>query len=121
VTALLRAIGLPESLAAAIVIVLALAWLAWPIWLSPALEGRQTLVNWLVPAHPLLAINGQLSQLGIWTERPLMYRWTVLNQDVSYEMPGNPVWCIAVHGLIGLMAFVSRMFLVPSPGTPGEG
>jgi hypothetical protein len=113
-TSLLRRLHFNDTFAPAVVILLAIAWLSWPIWLSPALEGRQALVDWLVPAHPLLAINAQVLHLGIWTERPMMYRWTILNQDVSYQMPTNPLWCIIVHLGIGVGAMVTGSH----PGEP---
>jgi hypothetical protein len=90
--------GMPSILSAAIVMIISLAWLAWPIWLSPCLAGHETLVNWLAFAHPPLAINGVLIDQGIWTERPRMYGWTALNQDVSYSMPSSVLWCVVLHG-----------------------
>ena len=70
---------------------LALAWLSWPVWLSPWIAGRDRLVAWLVAAHPLFALDGALRHLGPpWTEHHWMYtRLTVLNQDVFYSLPGG--------------------------------
>jgi hypothetical protein len=99
---LLHRLGIHAIAAATIVVVVALAWLAWPIWLSPYLAGRQTLVNWLVFAHPILTLNGVLIDQAIWTERPHMYAWTALNQDVSYSMPTNIAWCVILHVLLGV-------------------
>jgi hypothetical protein len=89
--------------AAAIVVTLALAWLTWPIWLSPHLHGAdsENFVSWLVWLHPLFAINGALPNLGTWTHQPIMYHLTNLGQDVPYTLPQS-VWpCVALHGLIG--------------------
>jgi hypothetical protein len=102
-TALLRQLGANAVISAAIVVVVALSWLSWPVWLSPWLAGHETLVNWLVFAHPLLAVNGVLINQGVWTERPQMYGWTALNQDVSYSMPGSVWWCAVLHGVAGLV------------------
>jgi hypothetical protein len=117
-------------LASAIVVVLALAWLAWPIWLSPWLEGQSAsrTAAWLVPAHPLLTMNGLLRDLGIWSEFPLAYRLTNLNQHVLYRLPGS-IWpCVAAHlliagalaGLAGLGrgTFKSTNQIDPSASTP---
>jgi hypothetical protein len=100
--ALLRWLGVNAFASAAIVVVVALAWLSWPVWLSPLLAGHESFVNWLVFAHPLLAVNGVLIDQGIWTERPRMYGWTALNQDVSYSMPASMWWCFFWHGVLGV-------------------
>src|SRR4051812_42118501 len=55
-TITLERIKLDRIFASAIVIVLSLFWLTWPIWLSTWLN--ESLVNWLVPAHPMMALNG---------------------------------------------------------------
>jgi hypothetical protein len=102
-TAALVRLRLPPVPASATVVVLALLWLAWPIWLSPWLAGRGTLVDWLTWPHPLLALDGALRHLGPpWTERHFMYtRLTVLNQDVFYTLPGS-IWPSALlHALLG--------------------
>jgi hypothetical protein len=98
----LRAARLPPPFAAAVTTVLFALWLTWPIWLSPHLAGRTTLVNALVVAHPLFAIDHALSDLGPpWTERPLMYNeLSVLNQDVAYALPTTILWSILGHALI---------------------
>jgi len=101
-TMLLARIGTHAVVSAAIVLVIALAWLSWPVWLSPYLAGHQTLVNALVAGHPLLAVNGTLIDEEIWTERPQMYGWTALNQDVSFSMPASVFWCVILHAGIGV-------------------
>lgn len=85
--------------AAMATIIIGLLWLTWPIWLSPWMN--QTLVNGLVPAHPLLVVNGLLGHLGIWTEHAIAYRLTNLDQDVYYALPRNLIPCASVHLLIG--------------------
>ena len=55
----------------------------------------------LVVAHPLLSLNAVLIDQGIWTERPQMYGWTALNQDVSYSLPAGIFWCVVVHVAVG--------------------
>jgi hypothetical protein len=108
--ALLRRVGANAVVSAAVVVVVALAWLSWPVWLSPCLAGHETLVDWLVFAHPLLALNGVLIDQGIWTERPLMYGWTALNQDVTYSMPSGVWSCVVLHCALGLAFSVSAAF-----------
>jgi hypothetical protein len=61
---------------AALVTILALAWLSWPVWMSPWLTDAA--IAWLVPAHPLLAINHVLLDLGVWTQQRVMYQVTGL-------------------------------------------
>ena len=96
----------PRVPAAAIVVTLALLWITWPIWLSPHFSslGRPT-VGWLVSTHPLLAINGAVPNLGIWTERPIAY-WhlTSLGQDIAYELPRSVLPCAILHLSIGVAA-----------------
>lgn len=92
------------TLAAAAVTIVALLWLTWPVWLSRALLGPSgdTIVAWLVPAHPLFAINGVLiPHFDTWDRHPLAYsRLTVLNQDVSYDLPAGVLWATLLHGAI---------------------
>jgi hypothetical protein len=107
----LHRIGLNAVVSAAIVVSMALAWLSWPIWLSPFLAGHQTLVDWLVFAHPLLAVNGTLVDQGIWTERPQMYGWTALNQDVTYSIPASVMWCVIVHAAVAVVSAMAVAYL----------
>ena len=92
-----------ELFASALATLLALAWLAWPIWLSGWVDRPPVVhaIAWLVPAHPLLALNGLLVHLGVWGELPLMYQLTSLGQDVPYSLPGSVAACVAVHFLLG--------------------
>ncbi len=90
---------IPPSLAAAIVIILQILWLTWPVWLSPSIPGIKP--GWLVSLHPLLAINGVLKDLGIWTEQPLAYGLTTLGQDVEYQLPASPWPAIGANLLLG--------------------
>jgi hypothetical protein len=60
-TAVLAAVRVAPAVAAALVTLLALAWLGWPVWLSPWLAGNEPLVSWLSPAHPLLAIDAAVA------------------------------------------------------------
>ena len=96
--ALRRIIG-PTG-ASAITTLLALAWLAWPIWLSPIAGPR--LVAVLAPFHPLFAINKIFLDLGFWTQQPLMYELTTLGQDVPHALPES-IWpCVLLHALMAL-------------------
>jgi hypothetical protein len=61
------------------------------------------LVEWLVPAHPLLAINGVLIHFDAWDRLPLAYtQLSNLNQDVFYTLPSSILPAVLVHLLIGL-------------------
>jgi hypothetical protein len=99
--ALARATG--ELAASAVATALSLAWLAWPIWLSGSVDRPVVVraIAWLIPVHPLLALNGLLSDLGVWGELPLMYQLTALGQDVPYSLPGSVATCVAMHFLLG--------------------
>jgi hypothetical protein len=117
---LLDALRMPPLLTAAIVTLLAQAWLIWPIWLSAGLSGQggAAVVAWLVPEHPLFAVNAVLQQhLGIWTEHSLMYRLTNLNQDVPYVLPNGPWVAVSVHGVIAatFLAASARLRRPPGP------
>jgi hypothetical protein len=104
-----RALRIPPIAMSPACTIVGIAWLAWPIWLSPWLAGRERLVSWLAFAHPLLTLNSILIDQGIWTERPQMYGWTALNQDVSYAMPPGIGWCVLLHTAGGLLCFAVAM------------
>jgi hypothetical protein len=95
--------------ASAITIVIAFLWLTWPIWLATHLShsNSEFFISYFVPPHPLLAINGVLANLGVWSERPIAYAYLMnLGQDVPYTLPRS-VWpCAAVHLLIGVIGAV---------------
>ena len=107
-TDVLRRAGLAPVFASAFTVVFALAWLAWPVWLSPWLAGRETLVAWLVAPHPLFGLDGALRHLGPpWTERHLMYtKLSVLNQDVFYSLPGGVARTTLFHAGVALLCLV---------------
>ena len=89
----------------AIVSLLALAWLTWPIWLSPALHGESgnRIVAWLVPAHPIFAMNTVLRErFGVWAEQGIAYNLTNLGDDITYSLPVNILRCVLIHAGIGM-------------------
>jgi hypothetical protein len=108
----LRAARCGPTLAAGGTVLLALAWLTWPVWLSGALETSrgQQIVDLLVPAHPLFAVNAVMKQFGAWDHYPaLAYpRLTLLNQDVSYRQPGSIVPSVALHAAIGMALLIPQ-------------
>lgn len=94
---------------AAIVVAVAGAWLTWPIWTSPWITTEAA--AWLAPAHPPLAINRVLLELGVWTQQPWMYRHTTLGQDVAFALP-RTIWpCVLLHAIMatGLLARPARL------------
>ena len=100
----LLAIRCDAVIAAAMGALVGLLWLTWPVWLSHALlkPWGDALVAWLVPAHPLFAINAVLIQFETWDRHTLAYtRLTVLNQDVFYSLPQGVLWATLLHGAIG--------------------
>ena len=107
-TALLRRWWLRGAAAAALVMTIAIAWLSWPVWLSPRLAGRERLVGLLTTPHPLLALDTVFRAAGPpWSERYFMYNLlTVLNQDVAYELPRSVLPAALLHGTIGATALL---------------
>lgn len=106
----LRRTSLPAAAAAAIVIALAFAWLSWPIWLSPWLEGAQgeSIAGALVPVHPLMGVNAIFDERGIWTQQAtLMYSLSNLGQHVRYAFPLHPWWSILLHALLGAVLILA--------------
>src|SRR5206468_12886600 len=84
---LLRHLRLPAALASFLTVLVAIAWLAWPVWASPWVAGHDRVVAALVAPHPMLAVNGVLQHLGPWNQQPLAYNLTVLNQDAFLPLP----------------------------------
>lgn len=105
IVAFLVSLRMPLAPAAGAVTVAGLLWLTWPVWLSHALltPAGDAIVAWLVPAHPLFAINGVLIHFDSWDRLPLAYtRLSNLNQDVFYTLPSSVIPAVLVHMLIGL-------------------
>lgn len=102
---LLSLARIPPPLASFLTTTVALLWLTWPVWLSPALTQQR--VDWLVPAHPLLALNGVVAHLGSWDRMPIAYRsLTVLNQDIPYHLPRSILPAVILHIVIGIPGLV---------------
>jgi hypothetical protein len=100
----IRAARLPMVPSGALTVTLAMLWLTWPIWLSRALTSR--MVEWLAPAHPPLAINGVLAQLGVWSEHAIAYRHLLsLGQDVAYQLPASILAAVFAHVIAGGILF----------------
>jgi hypothetical protein len=90
-----------EAIAAAVVTVVALLWLSWPVWLAVALRGvrGEQVVQWLAPVHPLLALNALFVDQGAWLQSSVIYRHVTLGQDVAYALPGS-VWPSVILHLV---------------------
>ncbi|HWP40495.1 MAG TPA: hypothetical protein VNL70_06170, partial [Tepidisphaeraceae bacterium] len=96
---------IPASAAAGIVVLLALAWLSWPIWTAAHLRGAAAaeIVAAVVHPHPLFATNRVMLNLGLWTQQPLAYGTLLsLGQDVPYELPANILPAALGHLLLGV-------------------
>lgn len=101
-------------LAAGVAVLIGVAWLSCPIWLSHTFQGGsgQKIANWLVAVHPLFAINGTLASLGAWPEQSLAYHLTNLGQDVSYALPSS-IWpSVVFHGIIAMALAVLDWLVV---------
>src|SRR4051812_26030295 len=98
---LLWHVRIPRALASFLTMLVALAWLAWPVWASPWVGGHDRLVATLVAPHPMLAINAVLQHMGLWNQQPLAYNLTVLNQDAYLPLPRSILPAVVVHTIVG--------------------
>ncbi len=118
---LLRVAHVGPTPAAGLTLFIALAWLSWPVWLTPALETShgQAIVDLLVPVHPLFSINGVMKHFGAWDHYPaLAYpTLTVLNQDVSYRQPTGILPAALFHAMFGLALLIPRRSVLET-GSP---
>jgi hypothetical protein len=88
---------------AALTVIVALAWLTWPIWLSRAFDGDAS-AGWVDKAaavHPALSIN--IPNLGVWSEQAIAYHLTDLNQNVPYSPPKTVWGAVLLHGAIAVV------------------
>jgi hypothetical protein len=106
---LLCHVRVPRALASFLTTLLALAWLAWPVWASPWLGGHDRLVAALVGPHPMLAINAVLQHMGLWNQQPLAYNLTVLNQDAYFPLPRSILPAVGVHTIIGAVCLIPAL------------
>lgn len=105
---LFRAIRLNAILSSSLATACALAWLSAPIWMSPNVSAAA--LQRMAGAHPLLAINGVIAHLGVWTEQPIMYRMSRLGQDVAYQFPN--AWLVALaHAIIATVLISAALAL----------
>lgn len=104
VTRLLVLLRVSPTLASGIVAVAALAWLGWPVWISPWVTDD--LAGTVVPLHPLLAINGAMPQLGYWQQSRLMYHLTSLGSDVHAPPPDTAYASVIAHAVIAVLVMV---------------
>jgi len=107
---LLVRVGAEQTFAATITAVGGFAWLTWPVWLCPWLNGphSEQVAAWLSFAHPMLAMNGILyDRFNAWDRYTIAYQQlTTLNQDVLYALPRRIFWCMAVHGAVAAAGFL---------------
>jgi hypothetical protein len=88
------------------VLLAALLWLCWPLWL-PLDRVPESLVDNLVRTSPVFAINASIDRSDPFTHRPRVYQLTRLGQDVAYAMPADARWVLISHlGVAGLMMSV---------------
>jgi hypothetical protein len=104
VTRLLIAARVSPTLASGVVIALAVAWLGWPIWISPWVTEEHA--HLVASIHPLMAANGAIPQYGLWQQSRLMYGLTSLGQDVSVGPPESVTQCAIFHGVIAAIGLI---------------
>jgi hypothetical protein len=98
---------LGQTIAIAVVVLLGLAWLTWPVWLCTYLakSGSQKTADVLVEISPLLTTNGVLKNESPISERTVAYQLTNLNQDIAMSLPDSPWKCAGFHALIAAGCF----------------
>jgi hypothetical protein len=105
--ALLAKVRIPP----AVVVILSLAWLSWPIWLAPALHGQSSAptVAALVVGNPTFAIQGAMSQSFPvpWPQHRIAYRLTNIGDDIPYQMPTSILPAVLIHGLLAAIALLA--------------
>jgi hypothetical protein len=95
--------------AAAMTVVLGIAWLTWPIW-------RPTWSVWPARVQPLLVINSAMSRSPNWTELPIAYRHlTAINQDTPVGLPTSPWGCVITHLFAGGVLLIAGSWLSSDP------
>ncbi len=117
---ILSRLRVESSIASTLTTLLGLAWLGWPVWLSPHLvgPGATRAAALLVAPHPVFAVNGALRHLGAWTHQGVLYRISSLGQDVPYVLPSG-VWpSVALHATVGALLIVLSMWNSPRPPAP---
>ncbi len=113
-TRLLNKLRMPETIASAIITLLAYTWLAAPICFPRAMVT-------VIPAHPIFAINTANSALGIWTEQRIIYQLTTLGQDIPYELPSSAIPCLFIQTLLTAICFALAAVNRKSPqGTSAQ-
>jgi hypothetical protein len=102
---LLTRIVRSTRLGGGLAVIILLAWMTCPIWLSRSLASAPG-ERWVSPIsslQPVLAINGIMPELGIWTQQRVMYQLTTLGQDVSYALPATPWHSVLFHLLASVV------------------
>ncbi|CAN5431896.1 hypothetical protein BH10PLA1_BH10PLA1_06770 [soil metagenome] len=103
---LLVVIRIAPILAAFIVTLLALAWLSWPLWLSPWLTFPESgdVASRLASVHPLMSINAVAQQFGFWTQGKIIYRLTTVGQNFQIALPSGVMRCVSFHLVVATLA-----------------
>jgi hypothetical protein len=93
----------PDVFAAAVVVILGIAWMCWPVWLAPHLSKSTSdrTINLMVSLHPPLVINGVLLGEPPWTERTIAYQLTNLNQDIPMQLPTSALLGTVINLILG--------------------
>jgi hypothetical protein len=124
ILALSRAVGrfTGHAVAAMLVVLLLVAWLTWPVWMSPYFDTRigMFFVDHLLTHQPLFAIGGASHAMGDWTHSPIAYaHLTNLGQDVMFAPPTHAWGAIGSHAVVAVV-FGTVAFLPRSKRTPAS-
>lgn len=105
---------LGRAIAPAIVLLLWLLWLTYPVWMSHAFAtpiGVWT-IDHLFAHHPLMAISGAFAPMEDWSHAPIAYKYlTNLGQDVLYARPASAWRAIASHGVLAIAVSILQLRL----------
>jgi hypothetical protein len=95
-TLLLTCLRVNASVAAWIVTVALLAWLAWPIWFSPWIADHLDWVPAMSAPHPLLTLDAALLRDHVrpWIQATLMYGPPSLTRlgEQAFYVPPPTIW-----------------------------
>jgi hypothetical protein len=95
-----------SATAAAVAVVLWLAWLVLPVTCPACFDTLigETVTARLLAVHPLLTANAVAETAGDWTHQAIAYKWlTRLGQDVPMAWPASVGPCVLIHLAVAII------------------